>query len=598
MNRLILLLLAWFSLCPTTGLGQTLPRTDYLGDPLPAGALNRLGTTRLRHLGGCDMLQFTEGGKSLVVFGWQDWPTAWDVESGKRIKTDATQFELLDKATGNPVLARFHPALWSAKGLAREGNTLLAADYDHVVTAWDLASGKATRKKDESEGFVPAWDRSELNSARLRYLDPLTGEEKQVTSRWSAIWRNWSLSDSVDPEQGRRLKVHYRSSGEEPKSESPETVALPTADFANGVRIRLNVPEKKLVVLVFWEYVAVKDLENDNILWEKEVGPVNESGRGSKQVRVNCLALSPDGKTLAAGTDSGHIDLLDLTTGQPVGGSRFHPGFFSGPAQIVPGGKYLVVPMGREAVLWDLATGKKVRGLGADSGEDLHLPAPDGRSLLVSHYTQENTHQVSLEETVSGKKLWTLPDRFTLPPEAHFSTDGRIVAIEGAHVSANLGMQLAAADITEARFLPDAKMVRQRAGVKNWRAIVSPDGRLIADYVWNEPSPGEFTRVASHFEVRDVQSKDTVLRLDRGPPSRILSMRTGPYGCFSSDNKIFAYRSGDSLVFYDLETKQQLGPARHHAAPIWDMTFAPSGYVLAAYCNDSTIMVWDATATR
>jgi WD40 repeat protein len=74
-------------LLPLPGHGQgpaaLQPQLDAWGDPLPAGAVARLGTTRLRP---AKYVYLTPDGKTAI--GWRD--TAihfWDVASGKEVRT-------------------------------------------------------------------------------------------------------------------------------------------------------------------------------------------------------------------------------------------------------------------------------------------------------------------------------------------------------------------------------------------------------------------------------------------------------------------------------------------------------------------------------
>src|SRR5437867_3892924 len=59
---------------------------DTLGDPLPAGAVARLGTTRLRHASHVINLAYSPDGKVLATAGDDDLARLWDANTGKEIR--------------------------------------------------------------------------------------------------------------------------------------------------------------------------------------------------------------------------------------------------------------------------------------------------------------------------------------------------------------------------------------------------------------------------------------------------------------------------------------------------------------------------------
>src|SRR5437660_1479658 len=79
-----LLAVAALAQAPQPGQPKT-PRVDQLGDPLPEGALARLGTTRFRH-GGRELLGFSTDGKTLLFAGGGS-VQLMDAATGKETKT-------------------------------------------------------------------------------------------------------------------------------------------------------------------------------------------------------------------------------------------------------------------------------------------------------------------------------------------------------------------------------------------------------------------------------------------------------------------------------------------------------------------------------
>src|SRR5262249_54299316 len=106
--------------------GQPVALTDRYGDPLPPGAMMRLGSTRLRQPEPVTSLSFAPDGKTLGV-GCVDHTTRlWDVASGKAVGT-------LEGSGHYTYYVAFSP----------DGKTLAAEDKvgdNPVIRLWDVAS--------------------------------------------------------------------------------------------------------------------------------------------------------------------------------------------------------------------------------------------------------------------------------------------------------------------------------------------------------------------------------------------------------------------------------------------------------------------------
>src|SRR5438876_1174148 len=75
------------AVCAFPALAADAVRLDRHGDPLPAGAVMRYGSVRLRHPGGPAQLAFSRDGERLVSVGGEPTPCAivWEVATGKAL---------------------------------------------------------------------------------------------------------------------------------------------------------------------------------------------------------------------------------------------------------------------------------------------------------------------------------------------------------------------------------------------------------------------------------------------------------------------------------------------------------------------------------
>src|SRR5262245_9867824 len=68
---------------PAQGKDQPL-RTDLHNDPLPPGAVARLGTRSMSHRDAVHFVQFTPSGKGVISGSHNEWLGYWDVALGER----------------------------------------------------------------------------------------------------------------------------------------------------------------------------------------------------------------------------------------------------------------------------------------------------------------------------------------------------------------------------------------------------------------------------------------------------------------------------------------------------------------------------------
>src|SRR5262249_27009557 len=104
------------------------PPADAQGDPLPEGAVARLGTERFRYWPSIGGMALSPDGKLLVVCP----------------RNDHADLPLFDAATGRQVrLLNASRQMGGAVAFSPDSREVAAASYDGVVRRWETATGRA-----------------------------------------------------------------------------------------------------------------------------------------------------------------------------------------------------------------------------------------------------------------------------------------------------------------------------------------------------------------------------------------------------------------------------------------------------------------------
>jgi RNA polymerase sigma factor (sigma-70 family) len=130
---------------PATVQAKAEPRRDRYGDPLPAGAVARLGTLRFRASGEIQALAFAPDGKTLAVSSHSGLDL-FDAANGKRIKHLSSATPAVDPIVFSP----------DGKYLAGRGHKIVGRSIWNraVVRVWELDGEQKPRKYEIGPNIV------------------------------------------------------------------------------------------------------------------------------------------------------------------------------------------------------------------------------------------------------------------------------------------------------------------------------------------------------------------------------------------------------------------------------------------------------------
>ena len=337
-------------------------RSNAFSEPLPQGAVCRLGTTRWRHKSSVALARFSPNGKVLATAGESTMIRLWDVATGEQLH------ELTDAGRHTAYGIVFSP----------DGAKMASVDECGMVRLWDMATGWQACEPQEHPG--EQFDRYDIAFAP---------DGKKLATVGATEVRLWT-ADALKPLE------QFATGGERSHSGSAVTFS----------------PDGRLLAAVSGDA--------DIRIWRIGMDPPGESIKSAHVNGTTALVFTRDSKTLISGGNGEHrmirigrraggsmaeIKFWDLATREQVAElttESFDSGLYS--LALSRDGAVLVSGHHSEARVWNVKT-RTLLGIIAESYSiqggypctaDI---SPDGKTLA----SRTNGHTVGLWDVGTGR---------------------------------------------------------------------------------------------------------------------------------------------------------------------------------------------------
>jgi WD40 repeat protein/beta-lactamase regulating signal transducer with metallopeptidase domain len=609
--------------------------TDPAGDPLPAGALARLGTTRLRHGADVTFVAFGPTPNTLLTAGRDNTVRLWDLTARAEVRrftkpTTPPPPQQLKKDGKKPKQADVMMLMAAAGGagggfrvaVTPDGKTLAGAG-DHVIQLWDVATGKELRQLE-----APA-----AGLAGLLFSPDGRSLAGRTVDGGLVVWAT---------DTGKM--VHSLRPARRP-ADNTFVIVFGSDGGANSPGMAFS-PDGKTLAAAATDYPkqgAVHSVKLWDLASGKEIRKIPSPGG----VGVSAVALAPDGKLLAYGAGD-VVRVCETATGKELRQVQVGSGVAT--LAFVLGGQALAVRGRNQQVqLWETGTGQARQKL-----SDAEPPrqtgglffvandyaAPERRTLAVSPDGQRVAaaagSTVRVWDAATGKEL--------LPPDGHrraptalvLAQDGRTVVSWGldrvvrrweATTGKPLGAFAAPPGTTLAAFAPDGRTVALANADNTIRLHDTVTGREVGRLKGHANGIAALAYAPGGKVLASRGSADNTIRLydlARGLELRKVFLRpknnagqgmvlilggggspdgTGPGLAFSPDGGlIVAPRSGDggpskTLVVIDTATGKELRQLES-AQTVTSFAFSPDGRSIATENADRGVTLWEVASGK
>jgi RNA polymerase sigma factor (sigma-70 family) len=625
-------------------------RVDRNGDPLPAGAVNRIGSLRFRHGQGVGRMLYTPDAKALASVALDGFLRLWDARSGKlrwrvALHEDNYTYALAISSDGK------------ALGVLTSNEYALV----ETETGKSLLRHRWTKSKDYVYSMAIAPDLrtiarvvADASQATVRLYDAATGGEKlritvseqakpQIPSviQFSMDGKmlvvaatDGSPAAAYDTTSGRRVwalerqeGVHvpswlllshdqhflaYMQHADPPifssvsvcKEGSAHPKYVKHFEFPNATSAAFSPDDRVLALGYQWNDIALVD-----------------TASGKELRRLHCprphtLVFSADGKVLAA-TDQGcGIAQWEVSTGKLLSPAPEPLGMVWG-VHFVAGGKQLRF-LADSFEWWDVKTGELVRrapsnpwlwrAVAISPDEKLQaLPQINGDIALVEVGSDKPKRMLSAHTSPvrcmafspDGTKLfsggwdpWVVVwDLATGKPLHQLETTNRFT--ECVRVSPD-GRWLAAAagEGEDIRFweVATSKLMHRvipRPGPIRAIAFSSDSSRLVSVGGW-----GGSPQRPGEVQMWDIATGKEIHSF-RGHDERVNCVAISP------DGRMLATGASDKTFrLWEVASGEERKRVQGHEGFVNSVDFSPDGKLLAAASDDAPIFIWDAYASE
>jgi RNA polymerase sigma factor (sigma-70 family) len=455
---------------------STTPHADRQGDPLPAGALARLGTLRFRPGGVVSSLVLAPGGKTVLTLDTRGNVCVLDAMNGqtlRRFSTGRTRQRPALSADGRwavvlsgpgklPIDPEVSLELWDCSrgvktrtlgnapyataAFSPDGKVLAALRYDEVVELWDPHAGRLIRRWQAGTG--PGYDLFFTGRFTADGKAFLTSHKKQTVGSWDVATgarllevRDLPVSDlfavssrgvlavdgrapslpGVRPPQGKRPEIHIRlidvTTGKDLRRAAAPPETVPQDRPTWFIRGEFSPDGKQLITTGF---------DNQVRLWDVTTGKHLRSWPFLASM-PGALGFSSDGRRLALADGGTTIRILDLDGAEASLPAGNRTGFFE--SRFTPDGKTVLTMCENDQVLHVWSPDGRLRRRQQWPAQQMALSALSRDGTTIFSWGLDRN--LRCWDAVTGKEVRRWQDRYGLDYIQKIvpSPDGKTLAL-------------------------------------------------------------------------------------------------------------------------------------------------------------------------